>query len=295
MQSFAPRPIAMEPIPDPPANALPPERLAYQIQFTHPEKILARLPGMDEHAVARGFAIPVAQLRAIRAAFAQAADAAAQELLADPSFADQVARLPLAANTTVIGLGDSITDDSQSWFEILRRLLARQRPGEAIHLVNAGISGETTSQILSRFLAVANLRPAWVLCLAGTNDARLHGLAPLRTLLGPDETRHNLRALRHFAATQAGDPRWLWITPATVIEEKIRMHWHLGTAQAGFRNRDLDVVADIVRAQAEPVVDLQKVFGRPPREDWLLDDGLHPSPEGQKAIVRAVVARLCAL
>jgi acetyl esterase/acyl-CoA thioesterase-1 len=39
-------------------------------------------------------------------------------------------------------------------------------------------------------------------------------------------------------------------------------------------------------------VDLQALFGEPPDPALLLADGLHPSLEGQKAILRAVVAKL---
>ena len=41
-----------------------------------------------------------------------------------------------------------------------------------------------------------------------------------------------------------------------------------------------------------PVVDLQRVFGNPANPKLLMDDGLHPNIEGQRAIVKALVERL---
>jgi acyl-CoA thioesterase I len=58
------------------------------------------------------------------------------------------------------------------------------------------------------------------------------------------------------------------------------------------RNEDIDAAVEAVRRQPDPVVDLQKALGLPVNSDYMLDDGLHPSLAGQKAIVRALVERL---
>jgi hypothetical protein len=97
--------------------------------------------------------------------------------------------------------------------------------------------------------------------------------------------------LRHFAATES-EARWVWMTPAGVIEEKIPGWWSLGPFEMMWRNKDLEAVAKAVRRQGDLVVDLRRVFGRPAKPELLLPDGLHPSLEGQKAIVTALVARL---
>lgn len=97
----------------------------------------------------------------IRAGFAVRAREAARELLENFDFRERVDRLPFEAGATVVGLGDSITDDLQSWFEILRHLVEERCPREDIRFVNAGISGDNTSDIIGRFLPdVAQQRPA---------------------------------------------------------------------------------------------------------------------------------------
>src|SRR5438128_397452 len=106
------------------------EQLAYVMQFVHPEKILAGLPGINDTTVAAIFGIDATTYGSIRAGFADAARRAAQDLLADAAFAERLARLPFTAGAKVVGLGDSITDDYQSWAELLRHLLALRCSGE---------------------------------------------------------------------------------------------------------------------------------------------------------------------
>jgi acyl-CoA thioesterase-1 len=274
-----------------PFDHLNSEQLAYIIQFQHPEKIFARMPGIDDATVAAIFGVDLEKYRSIKAGFAQSARRAASELLANPDFAARIDRLPVTLGATVVGVGDSITDDYQSWLEILRHLLELQRPHDGIRVVNAGVSGDTTAQIISRFLAVVDEQPDWIICMAGTNDARMHGLSPTKTLVSIQETAKNLGALRNFAATQTS-ARWVWMTPAAVIEGWIADDWFLGPLQLRWNNTDLAAIAEVVRQQPDPVVDLHALFGVPAKPEWLLSDGLHPSLGGQQAIARALVEHL---
>ena len=267
------------------------EQLDFLIQFLHPEKTLANLPGVAGTDFSALFGLDAEAYRDWRANFGSRARQAAEELLADADFAGRVDRLPFAAEATVVALGDSITDDIQSWLEILRHLLDLRRPEDRIRVINAGISGDTTAQMISRFLAVVLEEPDWIVCMAGTNDARRHGQAPSKILVSVEETEKNLAMLRQFATTQTS-ARWLWITPGTVIPEKIAAHWLLGEGQLMWTNDDLAAIADLLRRRPEPTVDLQPLFGVPADPGLLLDDGLHPSLAGQKVIARAVVEKL---
>jgi acyl-CoA thioesterase-1 len=267
------------------------DELNFRIQFTHLEKLNADLPGMDEATIAHIFGVDLPVYQEIRGSFTQRACHAAEELLEEIAFRENIARLPFRAGAKVVAIGDSITDDYQSWFEIFRRVLELARPQDGLHLVNAAISGDTTNHLITRFLGVVQEQPDWILCMIGTNDARLHGLKPSKPLVNLDETAQNLRMVRNFAKTQS-TARWLWITPSTVIEKQITDHWFLGPLQLAWRNLDLAAVAELVRQQPEPVVDLQSLFGAPQDPSLLLEDGLHPSIGGQKVILRAVVEKL---
>jgi len=264
------------------------EQLEYVLQFNHPEKKLVPLPGVNDRLIADLFSIDLARLRRIRRKFRDNARRAAKELLADRAFASAVGALPFRESQTVVALGDSITDDWQSWFEILRYLTALRRPGAGIRFVNAAVSGDPTTDMISRFLGIVAVKPDWIICMAGTNDCRRHGLRPTKILVTLEETKRNLAMLRNFAATQTS-ARWVWMTPTPVIEEKIPAHWFLGPMQIAWCNDDLRALAEVVRTMPDPSVDLWAAYGEPPRPDWLLPDGLHPSLDGQVAIVKALV------
>jgi len=272
-------------------NQLPFEQQAYILQFQHPEKILAGLPGFNDAVIAGLFGIDVSLYQRIKNQFLNHARTAAQELLADLHFAAQVDRLPFKPGEVIVGLGDSITDDWQSWLEILRHLLAIRRPNDDIKIVNAGISAHTTADMNGRFLDIVNQQPKWIICMAGTNDARSHGLRPTKSMASVEETGKNYTMLRAFAANQT-TAQWVWITPATLIPEKIAAHWFLGSLQLSWSNDHMAALANLVRQQADPVVDLQPIFGIPAKAEYLLDDGLHPSLAGQKVILRALVEKL---
>lgn len=271
------------------------EQLTYAIQFYHPEKMLSQLPGVQNEAtLAALLGIEVDLYRQIRDRFALNARETAQTLLADAEFCHWVDRLPFAPGAVVVGLGDSITDDRQSWLEILRHLLDLRRPDDGIEVVNAGISGDTTTHIISRFFEVAQRQPDWILCLVGTNDVRRHGFPPNQVLVGLAETARNLQHLRDLATRQTRS-RWVWMTPATAIEAQIEADWALGPIQERWLNADLVAVANLVRQQPDPVIDLQAIFGMPPRPELLLSDGLHPSLAGHREIATALVETLATL
>ncbi len=268
--------------------------LEYVIQFQHPEKVLAGLPTQPEITdamIAPFFGVDADVYEQIRAGFAVRAREVALELLQNFDFRERVDRLPFEAGTTVVGLGDSITDDLQSWFEILRSLVEERRPQDRIRFVNAGISGDTTSQIISRFLGVVQQGPAWIISMMGTNDVRRHGEDPTKILVRHDETEANLNMIRNFAEEQTEANR-IWMTPTPVIEDRIADSPFLAPQQLMWRNEDLEEVADIVRGIDDPVIDLQDVMRNPVDPELLLPDGLHPSLEGQRTIAAALVERL---
>ena len=107
---------------------LSPVQQAYVLQFQHKEKLLAGIPGISDATIAALWDLDATTYRRVRDQFAENARHVAQELLADADFAASIDRLPFAPETTVVGLGDSITDDDQSWLEILRHLLDLRRP-----------------------------------------------------------------------------------------------------------------------------------------------------------------------
>ena len=85
-----------------------------------------------------------------------------------------------AAPTVIVAMGDSLTegmgvDPADAYpAQLERRLLA---DGYNVEVINAGISGETTSGALSRVNWVLGLEPDIVILATGGNDG-LRGIAP---------------------------------------------------------------------------------------------------------------------
>ncbi|KAA2256067.1 SGNH/GDSL hydrolase family protein [Solihabitans fulvus] len=102
------------------------------------------------------------------------------------------------------------------------------------------------------------------------------------------ETAANLAEPRRMAeeGTQAS---WVWITPPPVDEERERAYPNYRNTGRRWRADDAAAVRAAILARQEPVVDLTAVFGTPSTTDLLGEDGVHPTPTGHRAIVRAVV------
>jgi lysophospholipase L1-like esterase len=263
------------------------------VRTIHPEKIFFYLPGLNEARTAALYGLDAATYRAIRSHFDAETHRAAEDLLADPAFARRVDRLPFRPGATVVGVGESDMDDLRSWLEILRHLLKLRRPDDGIRVVNTGVSGQTTTQALARLGQVVGQQPDWIVCALRGNDATRYGEGAAKTLVSVEETAKNLAALRAMARTQT-NASWVWMTLWAIDEERVAAYPPFRQGQVTWRSDDLEAVADVIRRQPGPVVDLEAVFGRPPAPELLGPDGLHPSLAGQQVIARTLVEQLSA-
>jgi acyl-CoA thioesterase I len=262
------------------------------IQYTHLDKLYGYLPGMAQSMPAI-FGLDPAAYAELVARFDTHAEQAAQQLLADDSFAALVDALPFGADESVLAIGDSVTDDLQSWAEILRHLLDLRRPGDGVRVVNGGLSAHTTAMVLRRWPATLAQRPDWVICLLGGNDITRVGPEPTKPQVSLAESVANLRELRRIAAAQT-DASWVWMTPAPVREDRVTEFPAFRFGQSTWRNADVLALTDAIGTFDEPVVDLAAAFGVPAAAELQGPDGVHPSLAGQTAIVTALVQRLTA-
>jgi acyl-CoA thioesterase I len=246
---------------------------------------------VSDDAIATIFGTDVTTYLDIKKGFQERAHQAAEELLADPAFAALVDRIPFAPGSKVVGFGSSSTDDLLSWFEILRVVFELRRSQDSIHFINAGVSGDTTTHEISRFFAVANEQPDWIISHISSNDGRRHGVSPTKPLVSPEETEKNLVMLRHFAASQT-HAKWIWMTPTSLIEERIAAFPLLALGQTMFYNEDSARLAEAVLKQPDPAVNLWNLFGHPADPELVSEDGLHPSLKGYQRILQALVKDL---
>lgn len=257
------------------------------VRYMHPDRSTPYLAGMGPEALAAALGLSAAVYQEQVDAFDQQARAEAAELMLAPEVADRVHRLPFQRGQTVLALGESDTADRLSWADVLGHVL---KQWEDILVVNAAVSGQTTTEALARW--AATLRQAgrvdWVLCKLGTNDARR--IAEGATLVGLEETRRNLSLLRALAEPTGA--RWVWLTPHPVDERRIAEAPGFRHTGSRWHNSDLAAVADGIRQRPETVVDLEPVFVPDECPELLDADGLHPTPEGQRVILTALVDAL---
>ena len=261
------------------------------MQLNHPEKFLAFFPGMSEKVAADIYGIEFDVYKQIKNEFKNNAKNAADDLLKDILFVEQIKNLPFKKGDTILGLGDSITDDFQSWFEILTNVLEKVFGKDCFKMVNAGISGDTSLAMIKRFVGVVNEKPDWIICMIGTNDSIRNKLLPTRTTISFEETKKNLDYLVELNNEKV-DAKWIWMTPPNVNVEKIDSHPITELLQVTWNKEDVRNIAEYMKDRKEATVDLWEVFGDPVNDDYLMYDGLHPSLEGHKAIVKELIKNL---
>ncbi len=276
-----------------PEAAPAPEMAAFLVQYNHFDKFFASYGiTLDDETLAGLYGIDVQTYRDLLAQFDANAQQAAEELLADADFAARVDQLPFAPGDTIVGFGDSLTDELQSWAEILRHLLALRRPDDQITIVNQGISGDTTAAALRRLVPILVTQPAWIIAMFGTNDVMRNGREATKTLVSLEETTLNLAELRHLAATESSSTQWAWMTAPPCNDEVIAASPFWAAFEISMRSDDLVAIADVLRDEPDPVVDLITLFGVPPTSGLLTEDGVHPTLAGQQTIARALVEKL---
>ncbi|MFE0651605.1 SGNH/GDSL hydrolase family protein [Streptomyces sp. NPDC059534] len=265
----------------------PPRELTEKlVRFQQPEKVLRYLGELPETRLAGLFGLDTDDYRALLRDFDEQARSTAAELLKDSGFADRADRLPFRPGQRIVALGESTTADRLSWFSILRHLLP-----DGVELVNLAVSGLTTTQALTQLSSLNFLRPDWVLCMLGANDTQRLGRGagtPGTRLVSEAETARNLLALREIGGQAlSGENRWIWLTPSSVDQERADAYPHFQRAGIGWSGEDVDGVADFLLGRPEPAVDTRRATA-----GLHLDDGIHLTLDGQRAVVTALVDTL---
>ncbi len=266
-------------------------RVTNWLQHTHLDKLYGYLPGLAA-ALPSIFGLTADEYEAQRRSFADATNAAAADLLADPDVAHMVDALPVSAGQRILAVGDSLTDDWQSWAEILHRMLQVRRGDDGVSVINAGLSAHTSAMVLRRWPATLAVKPDLVICALGGNDVTRVGPQASKTQVSRAETVANLRELRRIARELTGTA-WAWMTPASVNEARVDAHQPFRFGNSTWRNADIVALAsEIHQIDEDPVIDLVEVFGIPADPALQGDDGVHPNLDGQQEITKAVLSAL---
>ena len=167
-------------------------------------------------------------------------------------------------------LGDSLSasyglPQERGWVSLLQQRLHQEH--KAYHVVNASISGETTSGGLYRIDALlANHRPAIVILELGANDG-LRGLAV-------DATSSNLESMIQRAKRNG----------AKVLLLGMRIPPNYGPTYTEQFHRLFETLAKKYRIQRMPFL-LAPIAGQ---REYFQADGLHPTAEAQVLLLDGV-------
>lgn len=264
----------------------------FMLPYLHLKKRYPLLPGRDnDEAEAILLGISVEELKTYRANFDENAKQAALELLKEEEIVDLITKLPLDGSETFAVLGDSITEDAQGWFEILRHVLTISVPRESFKFVNAGVAYNTTTDALRRIDRDILIQdPDWVFVALGTFDAQRLNIIPDRTLIPLSETWENIESIQAILDEAISNPVY-WITPAPVIQELLSENpLYEYTIEA----KDLAQVQQVVAGKAGVIIDsLGSRMGKNGPEAWnYQNDGLHHTLSGHINVVKLILKKM---
>lgn len=173
----------------------------------------------------------------------------------------------------IVAFGDSLTagyrvPDAESYPAILQGLL--DNAGLAYRVINEGISGETSDQAVARVELIVEQKPAWVIVEFGGNDG-LRGY-------GVETTQGNLAAV--VERLKAAGIRVLLVG--------IKLPPNYGKTYTSSFEAMFPAVAEQFDVPLLPFL-LQDVFGQ---NGMIQDDGVHPTPAGNRLVARNVFEAL---
>lgn len=181
--------------------------------------------------------------------------------------------------STYLALGDSITSDRLSYAKIIRKIW-NGIPGRSV--IDAGISGDTTADIIDRFYeGVMNVEFSVISIFIGTNDSR--GLADGSgiTRVSLDEYGLKLDYLVRTLRTKEASIITITIPPVN----NRRLQEFFGTESNWEYSADhIEAVNAVIRGVSEKygttLVDFAAALGDK-GDDYLDNDGLHLNMRGQ--------------
>lgn len=201
---------------------------------------------------------------------------------ADPNnlkrYADANAKLPPAGKSPrVVFMGDSITD---GW-RLNEYFTGRD-------FVNRGISGQTTTQMLGRFLEdVLSLHPKAVVILAGTND--------IARGMQPTAIEDNLAMMAELAKARGIKPIFCSILPVIDYHKDADPRYEMTKVRQPYTIQQVNLwLKEYCRKENFSYVDYYAAMvdgaGQLPADE--ADDGLHPNAKGYRVMSQPVLAAI---
>ncbi len=187
---------------------------------------------------------------------------------APPEASDRRPLIVAFGNSLSAGFG---VDPGESYPDYLQKLL--DEAGYRYRVVNAGVSGDTTSSGLARAASIAAMKPALVILELGGNDG-LRGL-PL------EQTQANLERIVDILAP----------TGATIVLAGMTLPPNYGP---DYIARFEAIYHNLAVRRKLPLIPflLERVARHP---ELMQSDGIHPTAEGNRCVARTVFETIAPL
>lgn len=197
----------------------------------------------------------------------------------------------------IVFAGDSVTDSGRKrpvgegledgvgngYVRLIDSYLATEYPEQIYRLVNMGVGGNTSTDLLNRWDEdIVALNPDWVVLLIGINDVWRQFNSPAQEdeAVIPEIFRKNLNSMAD--KTKA---KMIWMTP-----------YYLEPNKNDAMRKRMNEYGAIVKEEALklniPCIDLQEAFNKILKfrhSSYISWDRVHPSPVGNMVIAREFI------
>ena len=185
-------------------------------------------------------------------------------------------------------LGDSITQNGANWQTGYVRLLETglAEEGHEIEVIPAGVSGNTSKDMLARLGEVLDKLPDWLLVSCGVNDV-WHGADGVAL----DQYKTNIRSIVDRATAAGIKVVILAATPIDLLKGADANNTQLVTYNEFLRDlaaQNKILFIDLNAAMREASANLKRQYAQEPG-DLVTFDGVHPNALGNLAMATGIL------
>ena len=257
----------------------------FYLKFNFQKFLRMDIQDDDYVRISQTLAIETEAVRRILAEFARHVDNIASQIKLVTMFVqlnDRPAKIAF--------VGDSITSDRESYFNIIKRVLSGNKN---LQFIDAARSGNTTvDAVCDLYASVLSQDPDLACIMIGTNDLKRNDAPDGKILVSPLEFASNLDYI--IARLLDANCQVIISTIPPTLSQRVRESFP--ELYIVFRDEDRDRYNGIVREMAAKhqilLNDMAGIYEGPGYEEILMDDGIHLSLLGHELLARHLLPKI---
>ena len=196
---------------------------------------------------------------------------------------------PMQPPLSILAIGDSISSDRESYLKILN---CYWEADPSRHMLDAAVSGDTTSDLITRFYAsIMNQEFQWAVLFIGTNDSLQLDDRSRIPVCSLEEYKRNIRFITETLI--AAGKRLIQVTVPPV--DNVRLRNFFPEVNSIYSEQYIEEVNSFIREWAGEngyaVADLARALRKQSKE-VLEPDGLHLNGRGQGVLCELLLELL---